>query len=119
MSLIVRLKDNFEWRAYEKTVQKILDYKTPVIVTWDLRALTKIPWEHVYKTIKLLLKIEHLAQDHITKSIILLPNKEWKNVLNFIFRLSPPQTPVELSIDAVKAVNSQPYYQYKEKSRIM
>ena len=119
MSLVVRLKDNFEWKAYEKTVQKIMNYKTPIIVTWDLRSLTKIPWEHVYKTVKLLLKIEHLAQDHIIKSIILLPNKEWKNVLNCIFRLSPPQTPVELSIDSVKEVDSRTCYQYKESSRII
>ena len=103
MSLVIRLRDNFEWEAYEKAVQKILDCKHPIVVTWDLRALTKIPWKHLSKTIKLLVKIEHLDQDHITKSVLLLPNQEWKKMLNIIFRLAPPQPPVELSIA------SQPY----------
>ena len=117
MSLVVRLRDNFEWDAYEKVIQKILNYQTPVIVTWDLRALTKVPWEHLSKTLKLLVNIEHLDQEHITKSIILLPNKKWKNILNFMFCLSPPQTPVELSIDSGDMVNSR--YPYKTKSRVI
>ncbi len=109
MSLVIRLRDNFEWEAYEKAVQKILNYQTPVIVTWDLRGLTKIPWKHVSKQINLLLKIEPLTQDHIIKSILLLPNKEWKNILAFMFRFAPPQTPVELSI-------TPPYHKSKTKS---
>lgn len=105
MSLVIRLRDNFEWDAYEKVIRKILDYQTPIIVTWDLRALTKIPWKYVSKQINLLLKIEHLTQDHIVKSILLLPNKEWKNVLALIFRLAPPQTPVELSVAPFKSLS--------------
>ena len=110
MSLVIRLRDNFEWDAYEKAIQKIMYYQTPVIVTWDLRGLTKVPWKHVSKTIKLLIKTNNLAQDHITKSILLLPNTEWKKVLNLVFRLAPPLTPVELSIE------SQPYQKSKIKS---
>ena len=102
MSLIIRLRDNFEWEAYEKAVQKLMNYKKPVIVTWDLTSLTKIQWEHVAKTLKLLGKISHLPQEHIVKSIILLPSKEWKNCLNIVFRLSPPQTPVELFIEGAE-----------------
>ena len=119
MSLVIRLRDNFRWDAYEKAVQKILNYQTPVIVTWDLRALTKVPWEHVTKTLKLLKKIAHLPQKHIIKSIILLPSKEWKNFLNFIFRLSPPQTPVELSIDSIDIGKSQSPSLYKNKFRVI
>lgn len=121
MSLVIRLRDNFQWDAYEKAVQKILNYQTPVIVTWDLRALTKVPWEHLSKTLKLLVNIEHVPQKHITKSILLLPNKEWKNFLNFIFRLSPPQTPVELSIDSIDIGKSQSRtpYLYKNKFRVI
>jgi len=98
MSLVIRLRNNFDWDAYEKAIQKILNYKTPVIVTWDLRGLTKIPWKHVSKTVKLLVKTNHLSQDHIIKSILLLPNKEWEKLLTLIFRMAPPQTPVELFI---------------------
>ena len=114
MSLVICLQDNFEWEAYEKAIQKILNYQTQVIVTWDLRGLTKIPWKHLSKTVKLLVKIEHLNQDHITKSVLLLPNKEWKKMLNIIFRLAPPQTPVELSIASHE---SQTYLKSKIKSQ--
>ena len=69
MSLVIRLRDNFEWEAYEKAVQKILNCKHPIVVTWDLRDLTKIPWGHVSKTLGLLMKIESLDQEHIIKSI--------------------------------------------------
>lgn len=118
MSLIIRLRDNFEWGAYEKAIQKIMDYQTPVVVTWDLRALTKVPWEHLSKTLKLLGKIAHLPQKHIVKSIILLPSTEWEKILNFIFRLSPPQTPVELSIDS-GVTKSRPPCLYRNKSRVI
>ena len=112
MSLVIRLRDNFEWESYERAVQKILNCKHPVVVTWDLRALTKIPWNHISKTLGLLVKIESSNQEHITKSIILLPNKEWKKVLNTLFKISPPKTPVELSIESVNSVVT-PQQKYK------
>ena len=119
MSLVIRLRDNFEWEAYEKAVQKILNCKHPIVVTWDLRALTKIPWEHVSKTLGLLMKIESLNQEHIIKSILLLPNKEWKKVLKFLFRISPPKTPIELSIESPDPLDYSPLYQQKYKTRVL
>ena len=118
MSLVIRLRDNFEWEAYEKAVQKILDCKHPIVVTLDLRALTKIPWESVSKTLFLLVKIESVSQEHITKSILLLPNKEWKKVLKFIFRISPPKTPIELSIEPLESLEP-PLIQRKYKTRVL
>lgn len=120
MSLVVRLRDNFEWEAYETAIQKIMNCKHPIVVTWDFRSLTKIPWEHVSKTLGLLMKIESLNQDHITKSIILLPNIEWKKALNFIFKISPPKTPVVLSIDSPYSEISDESigYQKKYKTRV-
>ena len=119
MSLVIRLRDNFEWEAYEKAVQKILNCKHPIVVTWDLRDLTKIPWGHVSKTLGLLMKIESLDQEHIIKSIILLPNKEWKKVLKFLFRISPPKTPIELSIESPDPLDYSPLYQQKYKTRVL
>ncbi len=118
MSLVIRLRDNFEWEAYEKAVQKILNSTHPIVVTWDLRALTKIPWEYVSKTIGLLMSIESLDQNHIIKSRLLLPNKEWKKLLKFIFRISPPKTPIELSIESNDALDLQMYKQ-KHKTRVL
>ena len=120
MSLVVRLRDNFEWEAYETAIQKIMNCKHPIVVTWDLRSLTKIPWEHLSKTLGLLVKIESLNQEHITKSILLLPNKEWKKVLKFLFKISPPKTPVELSIGAHYSNDSSglPSYQKKYQTKV-
>ena len=33
MSLVVRLRDNFEWEAYETAIQKIMNCKHPIVVT--------------------------------------------------------------------------------------
>ena len=90
-----------------------MNYKTPIVVTWDLRGLTKIPWKHVSKTVKLLVKTNHLTQDHIIKSILLLPNKEWEKLLTLIFRMAPPQTPVELFIASCE---TQTLPKFKNKS---
>lgn len=99
MSAVVRFKDNFDWDSFEKAVAQIFDMKTPLVVTWDFRAMSRVPWEHVSKQVAFMGRLQPLAQDHILKNIILVPSNTWKNTLNFMFGLVPPQTPVEIQVE--------------------
>ena len=92
------MEDNFDWPEYEKSIANILEANTPLTVTWDLRSMSRIPWEHVAKQIDLMIRIQPIAQDHISKNIILLPNQKWANTLKFLFGVVPPQSPVELHV---------------------
>ncbi len=100
MSVIIQVRDGFEWNSYEKAVEEILESATPLLVTWDLRSMTRVPWEHVRKQITLMLRIQPTIETHIKKNVILLPNRSWKNVLDVLFKAVPPKTPVELRVSS-------------------
>ena len=102
MSVVIRFNDGFQWEEFKSSIDKILSLEYPVDVTWDLRHLTRIPWELLSRQVHLMNKIQPKVKAHIKDTVVLLPNKEWKNTLKLLFSIVPPQTPVELKVEEKK-----------------
>ena len=96
ISYIISLQDNFVWQEYEEQVETIMKSHLPLVVIWDLSHLSFVPWEHVWKQITLMIKYRPIMAQHIKNNIIILPNKKWKGVLEFIFTIVPPVAPTLL-----------------------
>jgi len=90
------ITDDFHWEEYKKQVDKIMYSNTLLSVTWDLSKMTKIPWNYIPKQIELMTHYRPIMPLHIKNNTIILPNKEWKKILEFIFTIFPPTTPIFL-----------------------
>ena len=95
-SYIISLQDKFIWGEYAEQVDAIMRSRVPLAVTWDLSQLTYIPWEHVWKQVAIMIHYRPIMSQHIKNNIIILPNEEWKKVLEFIFKIVPPVAPTIL-----------------------
>ena len=93
---IISLEDEFIWQEYKEQVDEIMKSQIPLTVIWDLSKLTYVPWKYEWKQIYLMLHYRPIIQQHIKNNIIILPNKEWKKTLEFIFTIVPPVSPTKL-----------------------
>ncbi len=97
--MVIRVQDGFLWKEFEDVMEKIMSFDEQLDITWDLRALTRVPWEHLGKQINLMVGIQPNVKEHIKDTTILLPTQQWKKVLTAMFRVVPPTTPVKLKVE--------------------
>ena len=93
---IIIITDDFNWEEYKKQVDEIMYSKVLLPITWDLSKMTKIPWQYIPKQIELMANYRPIMPLHIKNNTIILPNEKWKQVLEFIFNIFPPTTPIFL-----------------------
>lgn len=95
----INFSDGFVWTEYEAALREIFAMGQSIEVTWDVRRLTRFPWEHMKKQIILMNQFPSEIQQHIKKNTILLPNVKWKKALKLVLRIVPPKTPVKLEVE--------------------
>ena len=96
ISYIISLQDEFVWKEYKEQVETIMESRIPLVVTWDLSQLSYVPWVHIWKQVTLMIHYRPIMAQHIKNNIIILPNKKWKEVLEFLFKIVPPVAPTIL-----------------------
>ncbi len=94
----IKISDGFVWSDYEAALREIFAMGRAIEIVWDVRQMTKFPWEHLTKQIVLMTQFPKESQAHIKQNIILVPNVKWKNAIKIVLRLVPPKTPVKLEV---------------------
>ena len=97
----IKISDGFVWADYEAALREIFAMGRTIEIVWDVRRMTRFPWEHVTKQIVLMTQFPKEAQAHIKQNTILLPNDKWKKATQVVLRLLPPTTPVKLEVRPV------------------
>ena len=90
------ITDNIDWNEYKKKVDEIMCSDILLSITWDLSEMTIIPWQYIPKQIELMKYYRPIMPLHIKDNIVILPNKQWKQILEFIFTIIPPIVPISL-----------------------
>ena len=96
----IEITDDIKWEDYKQKVDEIMCSNELLTVTWDVSKMTTIPWHYIHKQIELMVYYKLEMSLHIKNNIIILPNKKWIKLLEFIFSIIPPIVPLTLKMRA-------------------
>ena len=97
--IVIRVTDQTVFEDYEREVmQRLIDAPgPPVHVVWDLRDLTRVPWELLGAQVALMKRIRERIWQRIVKSTIVTSSESTRSFLNAIFSLYTPMRPVQIA----------------------